>query len=328
MKTENYISKLEYLSIYAQNELRKEDIFQQTPSGELSTSGSSFCANCSEVEFLMFSQQVEKFGDHLLLKKGLGEITREGHKRSISIVLKKFDKEELEHEEFQQHILWMHSQKYSHSHITNTIKAIEYFTEYNNNPLQIAKTRRPKTLIKEYLTEAEINCMIRCSRDIREKAMLTLLAYSGIRNREFCNLKVEDVDFGNNQIIIRDGKYSKDRRVNIGAACSNVLVDYIMECRKQKQEFLFTTLAKNNQYQSCDLRKLAKTIAKRARIEKNVYPHLFRHALATNMLKRGANIMLIQDQLGHADITTTVEYITRLPYKMKTEYEHYAPAYL
>ena len=101
-----------------------------------------------------------------------------------------------------------------------------------------------------------------------------------------------------------------------------------MENRKQKGEFLFTTIQKNNQYQTSDLRKFIRILAEKTKIEKRVYPHLFRHALATNLLKRGANIILIQEQLGHSDITTTCHYIERLPYKIKSEYEHFIPAYV
>lgn len=287
-----------------------------------------FCPN-SYLGVEMFSKQdLREFDNYLLLSKGLQKITRDGHLTSINIILKKIKTKTPSHSEFQEHIIWMHSQEYSHSHITNTSKAIEHFTEFKGNPLRIARTRRPKKLITDCLTEAEVNAMIRTTKDIREKAMISLLAFSGIRNLEFCNLKVGDIDFGGNQIIIRNGKYSKDRRANIGSACTNILIEYIMENKKQKEEFLFTTIHKNNQYKTNDLRKFIRTLAERTRINKRVYPHLFRHALATNLLKRGANIILIQEQLGHSDITTTCHYIQRLPYKIKSEYDHYIPAYV
>ena len=329
MIIENYINKCIYPNSYAQNNLQKVEILfsRQTPDGELSIFGRLFCANHQEVYF-MYSQQLIEFGNFLLLKKGLQEITREGHKRSISIIFNKENKEDLSNEELQNHIIWMHSQAYSHSHITNTIKAVEYFTEFKERPLRIAKTRRPKTLIKEVLTEAEIALMIRFCNTLREKAMITLLAYSGIRNKEFCNLKVEDIDFGNSKVLIRNGKFNKDRRINIGASCSNILVEYIMRYGKQKEDFLFTTVVNNNKYNPSDLRKLVKIIAKKVNIQKRVYPHLFRHSLATHLMMRGASIFLIKDQMGHKNIETTVIYILRLPCQIEKEYEKFVPSYL
>lgn len=335
MKNETFLNKQIHNINYGQKELQNKEIYireviyiQQTSSSYRRFYICSFICPNSYLGVEMFSkQELREFDNYLLLSKGLQKITREGHLTSINIILKKIQSSCPSNSEFQEHIIWMHNQEYSHSHITNTSKAIEYFTEFQGNPLRIAKTRRPKTLITDVLTEAEVNAMIRNTKDIREKAMISLLAFSGIRNKEFCNLKVEDVDFGGNQIIVKNGKYSRDRRANIGSICTNILIEYIMENRKQKGEYLFTTIYKNNQYQTNDLRKFIRTLAERTRIEKRVYPHLFRHALATNLLKRGASIILIQEQLGHSDITTTCHYIQALPYKIKSEYEHYLPAY-
>jgi len=270
---------------------------------------------------------LKKFNDFLLLNKGLQEVTRNGHLRSISIVLKNI--EEPTSENFRQHVFWMYNQKYSNSHIVNTIKSIEYFSEFSGQVFNIVKIKRPKKLITDYLTEAEIGYMIRCAKDLREVSIVAFLSFSGVRNQEFCNLKVKDVDFGNNQVLIRQGKFSKDRRVNIGYRCTNVLIEYIMAYKKQPEDYLFTTIVNGNKYQTSDLRKFIRVIAKRAKINKRVFPHIFRHSLATNMILRGASILLVKEQLGHTDIQTTMNYIQRLPLQViKTQYDYHIPAYM
>ena len=274
----------------------------------------------------MFSN-LKNFDNFLLLDKGLKEITRQGHLRSISIILKKINFPTKE--KFRNHILWMYGEKYSHSHITNTIKAIEYFTEFQGDPITIKKTRRPKKLIEHYLTEAEINCMIRETKDLREKSMIVFLVFTGLRNGEFCNVKVKDLDFGNNQVFVRQGKFSKDRRANMGYKCTNVLIEYVIKYKKQPDDYLFTTIKNKNQYQSTDLRKFINVLAKRAKIEKRTFPHLMRHSLSTNLILRGANILLVKEQLGHTDIQTTMSYIQRLPiHTIKTQYDYHMPAYI
>ena len=287
---------------------------------------SVFCPN-SFLGGRMFYEQLKNFNNFLLLDKGLTEVTRKGHLKSISIVLKKV---ELPREdEFRNHILWMYEKKYSYSHISNTITSIEYFSEFLGSPIKFKKIRRPKKLIEHYLTEAEISCMIRDTKDLREKAMVVFLAYTGLRNKEFCNVRVKDLDFGNNQVFVRQGKFSRDRRVNLGYQGTNVLIDYIMENKKKKEDYLFTTIKKKNKYTTSDLRKLISVLAKRAKIKKKVFPHLFRHSLATNLILRGANILLVKEQLGHTDIQTTMNYIQRLPiHTIKTQYDYHAPAYI
>jgi site-specific recombinase XerD len=328
MKIKNYLYKLYISNCYAREGISKKVMYQQTPDSLESSiyDSSSLATDYLGVE--MFSkEEFKKFDNYLLLNKGLQEVTREGHITSMNVVLKRIGTLNPEHNALQEHILWMHEKGYSHSHITNTSKAIEYYTEYLNNPLKIARTKRPQRIIKDCLTEAEINTIIRTANNIRKKAMIVTLAYSGVRNKEFCNIKVSDLDFGNNCIRINNGKNSKDRIVNISAVCSNVLVEYILTYRKDKDDFLFTTSKRNNQYKTSDLRKFVKVLAKKAGIEKRVYPHLFRHSLATNLLKRGANLITIKEQLGHSFIDSTMHYLKIFSHRVKSEYEYYAPAY-
>jgi integrase/recombinase XerD len=91
---------------------------------------------------------------------------------------------------------------------------------------------------------------------------------------------------------------------------------------------LFVTIQNGNPYGTQDLRKLVHVVAKRARIQKRVWPHLFRHSLATNMLIRGAHILAIKEQLGHAFVETTMMYLHAAPTAMQCQYRFFAPSYL
>jgi site-specific recombinase XerD len=207
--------------------------------------------------------------------------------------------------------------------------AIEHYMELKDNPVKITRPRKPKRLYKEFLTESEISRMIaEASPCIRKKAMITLLAYSGIRNVELCSLKVKNVDLGDNELFVEGGKNKKDRITNISSECTKVLIEYLKQYPRELDEYLFTTLRKKNPLASADLRKHIKIIANKSKIEKRVYPHLFRRSLASNLLSRGANIILIKNQLGHAFIDTTMIYIDSLSYREKSSYDFYCPSYL
>ena len=111
---------------------------------------------------------------------------------------------------------------------------------------------------------------------------------------ELCNIRRKDVDLGAIHLMILGGKNRKDRVVNISAECTKVLFEYLSAYRRQPDDFLFATLEKEHQLASGDLRKMIRTLARRAKIDRRVFPDLLRHSLATNLLNRGASLMIIQ----------------------------------
>lgn len=270
---------------------------------------------------------IRRFEEYLIVDKGLGKTTSEGYCRSMNISLKRMRKFNPAHKEIKDHILWMHQKDYSYSHVRNTILAIEHYTQYKGAPIQLGKPKKPKRIIKDFLSESEISRIIAQSSSIRKKAIISVLAYSGIRNQELCNLKLEDIDLGNNELRILGGKNVKDRLAQISCECTRTLIQYLKEYPRQNGDYLFTTLQKGNQLRTQDVRKIIKTTSEKARIEKRVYPHLFRHSLASNLLKRGAGIMLIKEQLGHAFIDSTMIYVQSINLRTKSEYDYFKPAY-
>jgi integrase/recombinase XerD len=273
-------------------------------------------------------QRLKNYGDYLLVKKGLGEVTIVGYKASIRIVLKRLKTLEPTEQQIIDYIVWMYEKKYSYNHIVNTSLAIEWYFKFQGKVLKLGRPKKPKRLIKDTLTEAEVTKIIQATKNIREKAILALLAYSGIRNQELCNLRVCDVMLGDNLIRILKGKGFKDRIIHISGECCSILLEYLNHYPRNSEEYFFTTLLKGRRYNENDLRKLVKVVSMRARLNKRVYPHLFRHSLATNLLKRGANITLIQRQLGHEGVESTLIYLRTYPQRIQNEYNLFIPSYL
>lgn len=272
--------------------------------------------------------QMEKFTVYLITNRGLGSGTINNYQKVAQKILKEIGVLTPSHEQIQERVVWLYSQKYSYSHIVNTIRGIEAYMVFINRPIRFGRPKRPKRIIQEALTEAEISVIISACRNIRERAILTLLAYSGIRNAELCGLRVRDVDFGGNVIHIIQGKGSKSRTVCISGDCTRVLLEYLGRYPRSENEFLFTTLRTGRQYSTYALRQLVKTVSSRTNIHKRVYPHIFRHSLATAMLNRGANLLTIKEQLGHADIETTMIYIKSSTQRIRSEYQLFVPSYV
>lgn len=226
------------------------------------------------------------------------------------------------------HIEQMHKAGASYSHIVNTSLAIEAYCAFLGRPIKLGRPRKPKRLVRGVLNEAEVTLLIHAARTLREKAMIAVVAYAGLRNRELGRLRNSDVNLSGRYLFVRGTKPQKDRHANIAAPCAAVLAEYMRERGGGPDDLLFVCLRSGKPYVQQNLRKLIRTTAKRAGLAKRVYPHLLRHALATNMLRRGAHLLAIKEQLGHAFVETTMIYVHSDPELTQQHYQMYAPSYL
>ncbi|HWQ55156.1 MAG TPA: tyrosine-type recombinase/integrase [Bryobacteraceae bacterium] len=274
-------------------------------------------------------RKLEAFAEYLCALRGLTECTILGY---VSAIRRLYPTIGLNpaHQVLDSLIVKVREAGASYSHVVNTSLALERYTEFIGNPIRLGRPKKPKRMIGGTLCEAEITLMLAATRNIREKAILTSLAYSGLRNKELCGLRIADVDVASQVIHVHRGKGLKDLDASIAAPCAGVVLEYLHRDRPGAgpEEPLFVTLQKGNPYRPQDFRTLVHVVAKRAGISKRVHPHLFRHSLATNMLIRGAHILAIKEQLGHAFVETTMVYLHAAPIAMQAQYRFFAPSYL
>lgn len=199
-----------------------------------------------------------------------------------------------------------------------------------NNPCEnIINTKIPKKL-PIYLTEDEINKLLDIplhnEYDYRNKAMLELLYATGLRISELINLKVNDVDF--DECIVRVfGKGKKERIVPIADVALKYLFIYLNKYRaiilgSSLSDYMFISNSKKNISRQAFF-KILKKEANRSGIEKIVSPHVLRHSFATHLLSHGANLRVIQELLGHEDISTTEIYAHLINEKLKDDYTYH-----
>lgn len=271
---------------------------------------------------------LNKFCEQLASKKGFSEITIAGYRQGLISLFKKLGTSRPTVEVVESYMAEFRKNGYSFSHVRNTTVIIERYLEYLGRPLKLPRIKRPRLIIKDTLTEGEIARMLASTNNSREKAIIAILAYSGIRNKEFCQLRVRDIDFDNGFIKIFSGKGNRDRIAYISRNCIRAISDYLRDYPREDDNFLTTTLVKHNRYAGGDLRKVVKVVAKRAKIKKRAYPHLLRHSLAVNLLSRGSNIMTIQQVLGHQSLESTLIYAHSMPQKVQSEYSYFCPNYV
>ena len=271
----------------------------------------------------------EQFYDSLLVKMGFELITIEGYKRVLKKFIRDIGTDNPKREQAEGYLAKMRKKDYSYSHIANTGVAITRYMEFIGKTIDWKKPRRPNSLpTKEILTEGEIARILAATKNSRERAMISILAYCGLRNKEVCQLKVKEVDLDNNLVKVIGGKFKKDRVVPMSKECSTTITKYIREYERENKKRLFRTLIKGNDYNGWALRKMVKVVAKRANVSKRVYPHIFRHSFISHLIERGANLVAVQQFAGHSRIETTMLYTHLSPKRIQKEYHFYIPSYI
>jgi integrase/recombinase XerD len=163
---------------------------------------------------------------------------------------------------------------------------------------------------------------------LRDRAILELLYASGLRVSELVGLKVSDVnlDIGFLRCL---GKGSKERIVPIGSKAVKYVKDYLEKVRPRLRKELITThlfltrLGKGFTRQS--IWTIIKEYTEQAGIKKIVTPHTLRHSFATHLLSHGAELRMVQEMLGHADISTTQIYTHVDKERLKSIHKQFHP---
>jgi integron integrase len=224
-----------------------------------------------------------------------------------------------------------------------------FYKEVLKQPLaaldEFARAKRPKRL-PVVLTRAEVARVLEVMKGT-SRLMAALLYGTGMRLMDCVRLRVQDVDFGYQQIVIRDGKGQKDRVVPLPKRLTEALRMHLQQVQQLHQEdlqrgysevFLPFALAKKYPKAARDwrwqyvfpssklsadprsgvirrhhidesgLQKAVKSAANAAGLQKRVNCHALRHSFATHLLESGYDIRTVQELLGHADVSTTMIY--------------------
>ena len=198
--------------------------------------------------------------------------------------------------------------KYSKNSLYLAVKAIRAYFRFKglDTADKLKSPKRPKQMPK-YLSEDEVKRLLEAAKENpRDYAIVSLLAYSGLRVSELCNLKLEDVDFSGRIIYVRSGKGDRDRIVVVSPHVIDAIQDYLLT-RDNDMEYIFSS-QKSERISRVQVFRLVKKYAKKAGIKKEVTPHVLRHTLATTLLRRGVDIRFIQQFLGHSSVATTQIY--------------------
>ncbi|MDB2385411.1 site-specific integrase [Polaribacter sp.] len=197
---------------------------------------------------------------------------------------------------------------YSISSQRQFISALKLFIIfYPHTKIDELVLERPKQSRKlpNVLSQKEVLQIIKATKNLKHKAIITLIYSCGLRISELINLKLIHFNLERRQLFISNGKGRKDRYVSLAESFVPLLMDYYM-AYKPKEYFVEGQLG--NKYSPESVRQFLKKSCFSAGIKRKITPHTLRHSYATHLLENGVDIRYIQTFLGHAKPETTMIY--------------------
>src|SRR3954447_3215116 len=186
----------------------------------------------------------------------------------------------------------------------------------------------PETLNELQLEQLIDSVDTKRPRGLRDRAIMELLYASGLRISELANARLEN--FNAEERILRViGKGNKMRLVPVGRKACEALAAYVSTERpklvKRRTGSEIFLSSRGTKLTTSRIWQIVKEEARRSGLEANIYPHLLRHSFATHLLSNGADLRIIQEMLGHADISTTQVYTHVDQQRLKAVHRKFHP---
>ncbi len=224
----------------------------------------------------------------------------------------------------------------SNRSIARNLSSLRSFYKYlgsigvvENNPFTAVKIKVEKNKLPDYLFEDEVDALMECfdtgdDLGLRNRAMFETMYGCGLRVSELCNLKIEDIDF-NNKILRIVGKGNKMRIVPFYSTIGKLLKRYLNDVRplfmkQEKHDYVFVN-RNGKQITSRGVQYILNKTVEDNYLPMQVHPHTLRHSFATHLLDAGVDIRIVQELLGHSNLSTTQIYTHITTEHMRESYD-------
>lgn len=198
--------------------------------------------------------------------------------------------------------------KYSISTHRQFISAMKlfkaFYPECKIDEIQLKRPKKSK-LLPTVLSKEEIIDLLRCTKNLKHRAVLAMIYSAGLRISELLNLQLNEIDVDRRQIVVKNSKGRRDRNIILADSFIPLLLNYV---NSYNPETYFVEGKPGIKYSSESVRAFLHRSSKMAKITKKVTPHTLRHSYATHLLENGIDLRYIQELLGHAKPETTMIY--------------------
>lgn len=271
----------------------------------------------------MFTHSLVEYIEYLHIERGLSGNTEEAYRNDIMFFIEFLESEDTEvfdkitRSHINRYIRKLRQENYAPSSVTRKIASLRgWFKWMVGNEIistdPTAGLEQPKMArhLPKVLTINEISSIFSKKLTATEKAVVELLYAAGLRVSELSNLLLQNVNLDQGYVKCI-GKGSKERLIPIGKKAKEALKEYFFEREKIifKNDLKTDKLFLNDNGHPLTRQKVYTIIRSLGeKIDKNISPHTLRHSFATHMLENGADLRVVQELLGHSDVSTTQLY--------------------
>ncbi|HTW94222.1 MAG TPA: site-specific tyrosine recombinase [Tepidisphaeraceae bacterium] len=290
---------------------------------------------------------VQKFLLHLASERGLAENSLHAYRRDLQDLHRYLGERgtlllSASPDQFRAYLRDQTARGQSTRTVSRRLAAIRTFLRYlaqesnritwATGVLQQLERPRPERSLPKILSKAQVTQLIsapdpKSALFWRDVAILELLYASGLRATELCDLKTRDINSTVGCVRVL-GKGMKERIVPVGGAALEAIAHYLSECRpnllRRPSEYLFLSRT-GKKLERIALWMLVERYGRRCGLLKSVSPHVLRHCFATHLIGGGADLRVVQELLGHSDISTTQVYTHVDTSRLKAMHKKFHP---
>ena len=267
---------------------------------------------------------LRSFFDYLFIEKGLSKNTIKAYEVDIERFiqwLKQNNKsdylnaKETQINKYISHLFKIHLKSSSINRKISSIKAFYLFLMKKNilkvSPIAEIVTPKQEKYLPTSMSESEIEKLLKSPNtklkiEKRDRAMIEMLYATGMRISELVNLKITNLDIQRCVVKVL-GKGSKERLIPFGEVASEALNDYMKDRQDSSSKEIFLSNRGTKMSRQAFWSRM-KVYLRREGLKDSISPHTLRHAFATHLLNRGADLRSVQLLLGHSDLSTTQIY--------------------
>lgn len=265
-------------------------------------------------------QILSEYLDYLEIEKGLAQNTLEAYRRDLEIFFEfcgDIGIKDVQRNRINSYIRDLHENHFSPTSIMRKIASIRGFFKWactngilkTNPALTLEQPKVPQKLPK-VMTVEEINNLLNQNLNKLHRVIVELLYGCGLRVSELVNLKTTDYDL-KGKFLECTGKGSKDRLVPLGKKAVEAIKNYLPERDYLLQKYNLNTKQflineKGKKVNRQEVYTLIHELGKK--LHKSISPHTLRHTFATHLIENGADLRVVQELLGHSNVSTTQLY--------------------
>lgn len=237
---------------------------------------------------------------------------------------------------------FLYEKKYARNTVSRKISSLRSFYQYllkneilAENPFSYLHLRKGNLRLPKFFYEEEMNLLFESLAgtqplDYRNRALLEVFYATGLRVSEACQLKISDIDF-QMEVVLLHGKGNKERYVPLGSFALDSLQDYFSKGRQvlmgkfhQEHDYVFVNRT-GEPITDRGIRYVFTQMVKKSTLTSSIHPHMLRHTFATHLLNNGADLRTVQELLGHVNLSSTQVYTHVTTKSLQENYDKFFP---